>query len=118
MAEYFILAVGYSEEEEHIEWALVARFETNHDCVMTAVVERDFLVDLLRTESATFRTATVNPATGKFRKGADVHVIGDEFLSTDANDVTHDNLGKLPRFKMPKCEFEIEELFPLLEKKS
>lgn len=117
MTEYFILAVGYAAEAERIDWAFVARASEQGEFVMNALVDRDFVVDLIRTESATFRTAPVNRTTGRFTKGASVHVLADEFLSTDANDIKRDNLGELPRFDVPKFEIDLEALFPLALKK-
>jgi hypothetical protein len=46
---------------------------------------------------ATFCTSVKN-AEGKLTQGAHVHVLDDEFLTTDPNSKLKDNLGNLPEF--------------------
>jgi hypothetical protein len=108
MAEYVIIGVSYSDKEEHIEWVRVAREIANKRLLDASVVHRSFIVDLLKTNSASFKTAivTTNNAnkTYSYRTGADVHVISNQFLATDSNATKSDNLSNLPRFSMPNEE--------------
>jgi hypothetical protein len=105
MSEYLIFGVSYSEDEKHIEWVLLSRVE-NGTVTGSSVVGHSFVVDLIKTESASFRTATMDKDALKFHRGALVHVYDDEFLATDRNATEKDNLSNLPRFNMPSKEIE------------
>lgn len=109
MTEYLIAAVGYSDKEEHIEWLLLVRLSEKR-AVGSWLVPRDFAVDLIQTDSATFKTAIFTLRDGKFSYslGADVRLYDKKFLTTDPNKTERDNLGNLPRFPVP--DFEIDEI--------
>lgn len=113
MSEYVILGVSYSEEEKHIEWVLLSRI-VNNKLTIGSVVDHSFVVDLIKTEAASFRTATIDKDTRRFHLGAEVHVYDDEFLATNRNDTDKDNLSNLPRFIMPTKEIEesVKKMLP------
>lgn len=97
MPDFSVSAVKYDQEEQHIEW-LEVREDFPKRVGDPRKVPRAFVADLIRKGCATFQTITRNPSTGNWQNGATLHVIGDEYLSTDPNDIKKDNLGKLPRF--------------------
>lgn len=105
MVEYLIFGVSYSEDEKHIEWVFLSRIE-NGTVTGGSVVDHSFVVDLIKTESASFRTATIDKEEKKYHRGAKVHVYDDEFLATDRNATDKDNLSNLPRFIMQTKEIE------------
>lgn len=105
MPEYLIFGVSYSEDKKHIAWVLLSRFE-NNKFTPTSVVEHSFVVDLIKTGAASFKTATIDKKNKKYNLGADVQVYDDEFLKTDRNDTDEDNLSNLPRFTVPSKEIE------------
>ena len=110
MTEYWIIAVAYSEEEQHISWVMLTR-AVNGKPEKAWLVDRDYVADLINTGSATFKTATLNRHTKKFEARANVHVYDETFLSTDGNDTELDNLNSLPRFTAPIEEVDLKELF-------
>jgi hypothetical protein len=55
------------------------------------------VADLIRRGNAAFQTRT-KTADDKWKQGADVHLIDDEYLTTDRNSTKRDNLGNLPEF--------------------
>ena len=97
MPDFSVSAVKYDQAEQHIEW-LEVREDFPDKVGKVRKVPRAFVADLIRKGCATFQTITRNPTTKKWENGATLHVIGDEYLSTDPNDIKKDNLGKLPRF--------------------
>ncbi|WP_201175666.1 DUF3892 domain-containing protein [Pseudomonas sp. S31] len=94
MTDFCITRVRYDSSHKHIQFVEVSEnlpgsFGTKY------VVPRGFVADLIRMKKATFSTWVLH-ADGKLYKGADVHVIDDVYLTTDANRTRRDNLGNLP----------------------
>ncbi|SCW52305.1 MULTISPECIES: DUF3892 domain-containing protein [unclassified Pseudomonas] len=95
MADFCITKVKYSDDGEHIEWVVV-REELEGKIGSERVVERAFVADLIRRNMASFQTRIFNSTKKQWIKGADIHVVEDEFLSTVRNSTKRDNLGNLP----------------------
>ncbi|MBF8651271.1 DUF3892 domain-containing protein [Pseudomonas putida] len=94
MTDFCITGVRYDSTHQHIQFVQVSQdlpggFGTMH------IVPRGFVADLIRMKKATFSTWVLH-GDGKLYKGADVHVIDDIYLTTDANRTRKDNLGSLP----------------------
>ncbi|MCU7283268.1 DUF3892 domain-containing protein [Pseudomonas peradeniyensis] len=103
MAEYLIFAVSYSEKDEHIEWLLIARQE-GKGLKATSIVSRAFIVDLIKNNVATFKTAVIRDKI--FYRGADVVVYDEDFLTTTADATEENNLQRLPSFVVPQKEID------------
>lgn len=58
---------------------------------------RAFVADLIRLGKASFQTR-IRSEDGKYRVGAAVHLIDDEYLTTNRNSTERDNLENLPEF--------------------
>lgn len=97
MADFCITKVKYSDDGEHIEWVVV-RQELVSKIGDERVVARAFVADLIRLGKASFMTRTWDAYNQHWATGADVHVVDDQFLSTDRNSRKRDNLGNLPQF--------------------
>jgi hypothetical protein len=97
MTDFCISAVRYDSENQHIEWIKV-REDMGATIGPARTVSREFVADLIRLGKATFQTVTYDKASKQYSNGALVHVIDHTFLSTDKNDITKDNLGRLPKF--------------------
>jgi len=98
MADFCITAVKYSPDKKHIDWAQV-REETWGGKVSTGVrlVQRAFLVDLIRLGLVSFQTKTQD-RDGTWRDGDNVTIYDDKYLTTEGNGTERDNLGSLPTF--------------------
>lgn len=96
MADFGVIAVRYNSERTHITYVRVAE-DLPAKFGPYRTVDRGFVADLIRMNKATFKTWVKN-SEGKFAPGADIHVLEDQFLSTDRNSKTRDNLGSLPEF--------------------
>ncbi len=96
MADFCITAVRYDKDRSHIEYVHV-REEKLKAIGAARVVPRVFVADLIRLGKATFQTR-IKSADDKWKVGADVHLIDDEYLTTDKNSTKRDNLGNLPEF--------------------
>ncbi|AYL14651.1 hypothetical protein D9N00_08775 [Pseudomonas syringae pv. actinidiae] len=103
MIDYLIFGTGYSKQPEHIDWVLVGR-EIDNKLTKAFVVAREFVVDLIETESASFRTATVQGK--KYSKGAKVVIYDGEFLTTSPDASENNNLEELPTFSMPDDDID------------
>lgn len=97
MTDFCITKVKYSDNKEHIQWVIV-REELVSTIGEERVVPRAFVADLIRKGKATFQTRVWDTSNKHWASGAMVHVIDDEFLSTDRNSRKRDNLGSLPTF--------------------
>lgn len=107
MAEYFIIAVAYEAEENHIEWAFVVRNPKENSNPGGWLVQRGFVHDLIALKAASFKTALFNKETRSFDiTGSDVHIYGDDFIKTDPDYAENNNLENLPRFIMPDAEID------------
>lgn len=62
------------------------------------IVERLFIVDLLKTKKISFYTATFNKKTNKYSSGDEVVLYGNKFITTAGNATQKDNLESLPVF--------------------
>jgi hypothetical protein len=115
MAEFLIFGVAYSEKETHIDWLLITR-EVENTLNGSSIVGKKFVVDLIKTKSATFRTVTLDSKKMRFVRGAEVHVYDDDFLTTSPDHSEANNLESLPRFVMPDDEIDrsLREALPLL----
>lgn len=101
MTKYLIFAVSYSEDDEHIDWLLISRQEGRR-LMGTFIASRAFVVDLIKTESASFETAVIRGFT--FYPGAEVNIYDEEFLTTSADASEENNLQRLPVFSVPEEE--------------
>lgn len=96
MADFGVVAVRYSPDRSHIEYVRLAR-DLPGKFGPFRIVARGFVADLINMNKATFKTWVKN-SQGNYSPGADIHVIDEEFLSTDRNSRKRDNLGNLPEF--------------------
>jgi hypothetical protein len=117
MAEYLIVGVAYSSEEKHIDWVFVSR-EVDKKLSFFSVVGNQLVVDLIKSKSATFKTATIDLAKLKYYIGADVQIYDGEFLTTSPDASEANNLENLPVFSMPNEDIEksLAAKFPFLVK--
>ena len=98
MADFCITAVRYNQDRSHIEFVLVREEMTITNQLGThRAVPRAFVADLIRLGKATFQTR-LKTSEGKWRLGAQVHLIEDVYLTTDKNSTERDNLENLPEF--------------------
>lgn len=96
MTDFCISAVRYDSKNEHIDWVKVHE-DRGSSIGPYRRVPRLFVADLIRLGKATFQTV-VQGSDGKWQDGAHVHVIDNDYLSTDRNSTKRDNLGNLPTF--------------------
>lgn len=96
MADFCITAVRYNKDQGHIEFVQV-REEKPGQVGVPRTVSRAFVADLIRRGNAAFQTRT-KTAEGKWKLGADVHLIEEIYLTTDKNSTKRDNLSNLPEF--------------------
>ena len=96
MADFCITAVKYASTRDHIEWLKVNE-EKPGEIGQDRTVSRAFVADLIRLQKATFQTRT-KTAEGKWRVGAQVHLIDGTYLTTNRNSTERDNLENLPEF--------------------
>lgn len=98
MADFCITAVRYSKDRSHIEYVHVREEKQQQKTISSPrIVSRAFVADLIRLNKASFQTR-VEKSDGTWSRGADVHLIDDEYLTTDSNSTTRDNLENLPEF--------------------
>lgn len=98
MANFCITSVKYSSDGKHIQW-LAVREEKETTVGVERIVDRAFVATLINLGLATFITRTWSEAEKTFKKGADVHVLEEQYLTTDRNNTKRDNLGNLPLIK-------------------
>ena len=99
MNKYYITAIRYNKEKTRIEYVRVNYRDLESKTVSGWMVSsRVFVANLIATKAASFMTATRDAKDGSYTAAADVHLVGGEFISTDANDTTKDNLSSLPTF--------------------
>lgn len=92
MADFFITAIRRNTPSGHIEQVQVIKAGTSK----RKTSDRAFVADLITLGKTTFQTLfSVN---GEWRRGAYVHVVDGEYLATDRNAKTEDNLESLPNF--------------------
>ena len=96
MADFCITAVRYNQDRSHIEFVQVKE-EKPAEVGPNRTVSRAFVADLIRLGKATFQTRTKAP-DGKWKLGAQVHLIDDVYLTTNKNSTKRDNLENLPEF--------------------
>lgn len=97
MADFCVSAVRYDKTGQHIEWLKVHQ-DMFKGIGPERLVQRAFIVDLIKLQIATFVTVTIDPDTQMRIDGARIHVVDGRFLTTDCNDSTRDNLAELPGF--------------------
>ncbi|HEI6793851.1 MULTISPECIES: DUF3892 domain-containing protein [Enterobacteriaceae] len=97
MADFCITAVRYNQERSHIAYVRVNEEKPGKKIGPDRTVARAFVADLIRLKKATFQTRTKTPE-GKWREGAQVHLIDDIYITTDKNGTKRDNLENLPEF--------------------
>jgi hypothetical protein len=96
MADFCITAVRYNTNRSHIEFVRVCE-EKPGEIGPSRTVSRAFVADLIRLGKVTFQTRTKS-SEGKWRVGAQVHLIEDIYLTTNKNSTKRDNLENLPEF--------------------
>lgn len=100
MADFCVTAVRYNKERKHIDF-LHVREETKRDgkpfLGQIRIVPRAFVADIIRRGNATFQTR-IEKSPGTWSVGAHIHVIDEEYLTTDRNSTQRDNLENLPEF--------------------
>lgn len=100
MVDFCISAVRYNEKREHIDYLKVherTTSGTNWSFGPYRIVARAFVADLIRLNKASFETI-VQGKDDLWRRGADVHVVDEIYLSTDRNQTKRDNLSNLPEY--------------------
>ncbi|MCF5198944.1 hypothetical protein [Pseudomonas syringae] len=107
--------MAYSKEERHIEWLAIFRL-VESNLSFFSFVGRPFVVDLINSGAATFRSATINSRDKSFAIGATVHVYDGEFLTTSPDKSESNNLENLPEFVMPDDDIDEAAIkaFPIL----
>lgn len=96
MADFCITAVNYNQSRSHIEYVIV-REEKSGTIGAERTVARAFVADLIRLNLATFQTR-IKTTEGKWKVGAQIHLIDDIYITTDRNSTERDNLENLPEF--------------------
>ncbi len=96
MADFCITGVRYNHDHTHIDYLRV-REELPSTVGHNRTVQRAFVADLIRLGKATFQTRTETPE-GKWRLGAQVHLVDEIYLTTNRNSSKRDNLENLPEF--------------------
>lgn len=94
---YDFWITGVNKGDKHIDYVRVQRKKVTANLGPARIVDRGFVADLIRGGKATFCTSVKN-SEGKWQEGARVHVIEEDFLTTDPNDAKRDNLGNLQEF--------------------
>ena len=97
-ADYLISQVQYNEAETHI--VKVLSHNDNGSSVSEGTELTRSTVVIRLGEGSTFVTITKN-LEGKWTSGAQVRAVtigGEKYIRTDADSITRDNLGSLPRF--------------------
>lgn len=100
MPDFYIVAVRNDEHDniDSVKIRLRLKPITGESSLeATRVVKRSFIYDLLRTKKLKICTA-VQKSDGKFYRGDEVVIYGDEFITTSGNRTTRDNLDSLPTF--------------------
>ncbi|MEB8055832.1 hypothetical protein [Pseudomonas fulva] len=97
MADFCITKIKYSADKSHIQ-ELIVREEIPSKSKIGGErrVDRAFVADLIRLGKASFQTRVWNG--NYWTIGAHVHLIEDQFLTTDRNSKKRDNLENLPTF--------------------
>lgn len=99
MADFCITKVKYSFGGTHIESVIVREeIPLKGKIGPDRKVDRAFVADLIRLGKASFQTRTWNATKKEWDVGAKVHLIENEFLTTDKNSKKRDNLENLPTF--------------------
>ena len=75
---YDFWITGVNKGDKHIDYVRVQRKKVTANLGPARIVDRGFVADLIR--------------------GGRVHVIEEDFLTTDPNDTKRDNLGNLQEF--------------------
>lgn len=97
MTDFYISAIRKDITKTHIEKVQVHKVNgTTFGKALTT--DRAFVANLIDLGETTFKTITKNAVGDKWSIGAVVHVIDDDFLTTDPNKTKKDNLGNLPLF--------------------
>ncbi|EGJ9766550.1 DUF3892 domain-containing protein [Escherichia coli] len=96
MADFYITAVKYDENHEHIV-KVKTRQRVDGKVKAPSINSRQFIVELINTGKVSFWTG-LQDSEGRWGKGADVTVTSTGFLTTSPNNTTRDNLGELPEF--------------------
>ncbi|TFY95937.1 DUF3892 domain-containing protein [Pseudomonas nabeulensis] len=101
MPEYWIVKVHYADDHSRIESLLIRRHNLAEEKLVGPYMEtsREFVADLIKADAAVFITTSRNADGTKWARGEVVHAVGKDFISTNRNDKTKDNLGELPEFK-------------------
>ncbi|MBT9748514.1 DUF3892 domain-containing protein [Desulfovibrio desulfuricans] len=95
MADFCITAVSYTRDKRHIRFVQVHE-ELKGEIGLPRIVQREFIADLIRLKKATFITRIEDGEN--YVTGADVHIVDDEYLTTNKNSTKRDNLENLPEF--------------------
>jgi len=97
-AHYGISAVRYTQDNSKIEFVKV-HIDNGDTMGGAETMSRDRVISLMKANYS-FCTILKNTA-GNWNKGADVILVGswpNEYIRTDKNNTTRDNLGSLPTF--------------------
>jgi hypothetical protein len=96
MTDFCITAVRYNEQKSHIDFVRVNE-EKGRELGPSRTVPRAFVADLIRLKKASFQTKLKTPE-GVWKVGAEVHIIDNDYLTTNKNPTKRDNLENLPEF--------------------
>ena len=96
LSKFIIIeAVNFKNEKSSPIEHLYITVETPRIKYMAGVITRKAMVDLLKTKDFRVETAVFDYASRKWKK-VDVSLLDDEFITTNPNEQTKDNLGELP----------------------
>ncbi len=98
--DFYITGVSYDKNNiiDEVEIRLrLFPITGKHQVEGRRIVSRNFIYDLLRTKKLVIYTATFRDE--KWKKGDEVIIYGDRYITTAGNIVTRDNLENLPELK-------------------
>ncbi|MDI2113790.1 DUF3892 domain-containing protein [Commensalibacter nepenthis] len=98
--DFYITGVRYGDDEciSHVRVALHFVTSTGEIKMKRPVlVPREFIVDLLQTGKIIFYTATLDKSKNTYQRGENVSLYDEQYITTDPNGSTKDNLEGLPK---------------------
>jgi hypothetical protein len=96
-ADWCITAVSYDEDGQHIV-KVKARPDEGKGLGAERVFTREQVVNAIEKGTSVVTAPPTKGVPDSCDKGAKVDVVRRKYLTTDPNDTTRDNLGKLPEF--------------------
>lgn len=97
-ADFGVERVRYSGTRTAIAELLIHRCETNDSMTQLGWYTRHSIIDHIKSGQK-YMTIQIDRQSNTWHKGADIHVVrtsSGEYLRTDQNQISADNLGNLP----------------------